>query len=188
MPSYDVRQTLSKSSYLRANDLHRNHRCPKERAIREPKSPEFWNIPGVKAIFLEKRLDAVRLASHDGMKVLYSVLGLICAIACFAGTTGSFAGTVVDGPESSSQWIYVQGRNHSMRKVDVSRAKIRYESGVPRQGHAPSGSNQLPAGTPVRVTAEQDAAGEWRATEVEILHDRQPNDEKKRLSPTTSQT
>ena len=113
----------------------------------------------------------------------------MCAIACFAGVTGSFAGTVVDGPESSTRWIYVQGRNHSMRKVDVSRAKIRYGSGVPRpEGHSPSHSDELPAGTQVRVTAEQDKAGEWRATEVEILHDRQPNDEKKRLSPTTSQT
>lgn len=123
------------------------------------------------------------------MKVLYSVFSLLCAIACFAGTMGSFAGTVVAGPESSSGWIYVQGRNHSMRKVDVSRAKIRYESGVPRsEGHAPSPSDKLPAGTQVRVTAEQDEAGEWRATVIEILHDSQQNNEKKRLSPTTSQT
>lgn len=123
------------------------------------------------------------------MKVLFSFVCLFWAVACFSGTAGSFAGTIVDGPESSASWVYVQGRNHSMRKVDVSRAKIRYESGVPlAERQTPTGPKKLSAGTQVRVTAEQDDAGEWHATEVEILRSSQRNGEKKPLSPTTSQT
>ena len=134
-----------------------------------------------------KRVEA-RGASYAGMKVWLPIVLFLAACPLFAGTAGSFAGTVVDGPDASAQWIYVQGNNHSVRRVDVSRAKVRYGSEVPKSERKIPIRTVLPAGTRVRVTAEQDEAGEWRANDVEILDGNVDPNEKKDASPTTSQT
>src|SRR5215471_7749517 len=58
------------------------------------------------------------------------ILG-ICAVAN-AGTPGSFRGTIVDGPHAAEKnWIYVQGRNGTARRVDISRARVVYDEDVP---------------------------------------------------------
>jgi hypothetical protein len=122
------------------------------------------------------------------MKVLLTtVLALLLSVAAFAGTPGEFRGTVVNGPEKSGEWVYVEGYNHSVRRVDVREARIHYDSDVPpseRQNPVPK---SLAVGTQVRVTAEQDDAGEWRATEVEILKG-STREEKKATPSTTSQS
>ena len=122
------------------------------------------------------------------MKVLLPLVVLLASIALFAGASGSFAGTVVQGPDQTSGWVYVEGHNHSVRRVNIGRAKIRYDSEVPKAERKDPVPKVLPPGTRVRVTAEQDEAGEWRANDVEILNSRGSDDEKKALDPTTSQT
>jgi hypothetical protein len=110
----------------------------------------------------------------------------IVALPAFAGSPGSFAGTVVRGPESPDTWLYIQGHNHRVRRVWVGEARFEYDSDVPAVERKKPVPTALPPGTKVRVMAEQDEAGEWRATEVQILA--APPDEKKSAAPTTSQS
>ena len=96
------------------------------------------------------------------------ILGM-CAAAS-AGTPGSFRGTIVDGPHSAEKnWIYVQGRNGTARRVDISRARVVYDEDVPTAGRLAKPEEGLVSGAEVRVTAEQGSDGEWRASRVEIL-------------------
>lgn len=121
------------------------------------------------------------------MKVLLWA-ALLLAVPLMASTAGEFRGTVVQGPEPSDTWLYVEGHDHGIRRVDVSRAKIRYGDDVPAAQRKDPVPRAIPAGVQVRVTAEQDAAGEWRASEVEILGLEGPKPQKNTLSPTTSQS
>ena len=100
------------------------------------------------------------------VRVVALVLGL--AIAATA-TPGSFRGTIVDKPSAAKGWIYVQGRNGTARRVEISRAKILYDEDVPAAERRPKPEEALTPGAEVRVTAEQDSDGEWHATQVEIL-------------------
>ena len=122
------------------------------------------------------------------MKVWLSIALLVATVQGFGGASGSFAGTVIDGPDQASGWVYVEGRNHSVRRVNISAAKVRYESDVPKAERKNPVPRALPAGTHVRVTAEQDESGEWRAEDVEILSGADGPDEKKDAPATTSQT
>ncbi len=103
-----------------------------------------------------------------GRALTVYALILVLAIACIA-TPGSFRGTIVDNPSAVKGWIYVQGRNGSARRVEISRAKILYGDDVPAAARRPKPEEALIPGTEVRVTAEQDNDGEWHATQVEIL-------------------
>jgi hypothetical protein len=88
------------------------------------------------------------------------------------GTEGIFQGLVVDPPENqppSPGWIYVQGGNHLLRKVEVTHAEIVFAEQVGSKEKHKCGPECLSAGQEVRITAEQDASGEWRARRVEIL-------------------
>lgn len=89
------------------------------------------------------------------------------AISAFAAT-GSFVGQVVNGPNSDAgkKWAYVQGPHGSVRRVDVSGAKIVYGTGVAKKDRT---ADSVPEGAQVRVTAFQDGEGEWKATRVEIV-------------------
>lgn len=122
------------------------------------------------------------------MKVLLCLMVMLLCVSSFAGVSGSFRGTVVAGPDSSENYIYVQGHNHSVRRVDVSRAEIRYDAEVPAAARKAPVPRVLAVGTQVRVTAEQDATGEWRASAVEILQDEGGRNEKKAAPPVTSQS
>jgi hypothetical protein len=123
------------------------------------------------------------------MKVLLPIVLLVVTLSLFAGTSGSFAGTVVDGPEASGDWLYVQGHNHSVRRVSIGHAKIRYDSDVPKSERSDPIPKTLPAGTRVRVTAQQDESGEWRANDIEILNGSSGDEDKKKdPAATTSQT
>jgi hypothetical protein len=88
------------------------------------------------------------------------------------GTEGIFQGTVVDPPSSqpaSPGWIFVQGGNHQLRRVEVTHAEIVFGEQVPPSQKRKCGPECLEAGQEVRITANQDASGEWRARRVEIL-------------------
>ncbi|HEY6250180.1 MAG TPA: hypothetical protein VI685_09470 [Candidatus Angelobacter sp.] len=85
---------------------------------------------------------------------------------------GTFQGRVIDPPSNQPLrygWIYVQGRNHMLRRVEVSHAHIIFGDNVPVSQRRKCNVECLTAGLEVRVTAEQDGAGEWRAKQVEIL-------------------
>ena len=88
------------------------------------------------------------------------------------GTEGVFQGVVVDPPPSqpaSPGWIFVEGSNHLLRKVEVTHAEIVFGERVPDREKRKCGPECLVAGQEVRVTANQDESGEWRARRVEIL-------------------
>lgn len=85
---------------------------------------------------------------------------------------GTFQGRVIDPPSSQPirhGWIYVQGRNHLLRRVEVSHADIVFGDNIPVSQRHKCTVECLTAGLEIRITAEQDNAGEWRAKRVEIL-------------------
>ena len=100
---------------------------------------------------------------------LLLLLGLSLAVF---GADGVFQGRIVDPPANqpvTSGWIYVQGRNHALRRVEVSHAAIVFANDVPDDQRRKCGMECLIPGQEIRVIAEQDSAGEWRAKRVEIL-------------------
>jgi hypothetical protein len=98
------------------------------------------------------------------------VIVLLLAIFAFA-TEGSFRGTLVTPPntEPTQGWLYVKGRNGLVRRVEVSNARVTY-SEEPSSAGQDTRADQLEEGTEVRVTAEQDSSGEWRASTVEVIN------------------
>ena len=106
-----------------------------------------------------------------GLAILSALL-LFANRPALAGTPGVFRGTVVPAPSqgpdpADAGWLYVEGRNHLVRRVALGRAVIVYGEEIPEKQRA--AHPQLIDGTEVRVTAEQDLHGEWHALRVEIL-------------------
>jgi len=116
----------------------------------------------------------VNPASHLAMRAhrITRVLLLAMLLTTFAAATpGIFEGIVYEAnePKVPSGWILVQGRNGMLRKVEISRAHIVYSDSVPRTDRVPEPSVALVHGTEIRVIAEPDSSGNWRATHIEIL-------------------
>jgi len=65
-----------------------------------------------------------------------------------------------------------------LRRVEVAHAEIVYGEEIPASERHKCNSDCLSTGQEVRITAHQDASGEWRARLVEIL----------RVTPHTSET
>ncbi len=88
-----------------------------------------------------------------------------------AAISGSFRGKIVEGAQSAADpnWIYVQGRNGMIRRVEISHAHVEYDQSIPAVSRRPKAQAALIAGAEVRVTAEQGSDGEWRATRIEVL-------------------
>ncbi|HEX4605780.1 MAG TPA: hypothetical protein VH724_17395 [Candidatus Angelobacter sp.] len=104
--------------------------------------------------------------------VLSLALGLLSGGSSAFAVDGTFRGKVVDTPASEtavSGWIYVQGRNHMLRRVEVAHAAIVFGEDIPVSQQRKCNSECLRAGQEVRITAHQDTSGEWRAKQVEIL-------------------
>jgi hypothetical protein len=95
---------------------------------------------------------------------------LLLAALAYA-TEGSFRGTLITPPdtEPTDGWLYVKGRNGLVRKVEVSNAHVSY-SEEPSSTGKQTAADKLEPGTEVRVTAEQDSTGQWRASEVEVIN------------------
>jgi len=99
--------------------------------------------------------------------------GLLVSAPPVFSADGTFRGRVIDPPVNTPTvhgWIFVQGRNHMLRRVEVSHAIVVFGDEIPASEHRKCNSECLSAGQEVRVTARQDSAGEWRAKRVEILH------------------
>ena len=103
--------------------------------------------------------------------VLCLLAGLL--VSCpMSAADGTFRGKIVNPPASEKAvagWIFVEGRNHMLRRVEVSHAQIVFGEDVPVSQHRHCTSECLSPGQEVRITAYQDTAGEWRAKRVEIL-------------------
>ena len=97
---------------------------------------------------------------------------LLSSPAAFA-VDGTFRGKIADPPASEPAvkgWIFVEGRNQMLRRVEVAHAEIVYGEEVPASSQRHNcNSDCLIKGQEVRITAHQDASGEWRAKRVEIL-------------------
>jgi hypothetical protein len=88
-----------------------------------------------------------------------------------AATPGTFRGRIVEAPAGKEHegWLYIQGRNKMLRRVALANAAVVYSDQVPSHQREKEPAHSLSPGTEVRVTAEQDADGEWRALRIEIL-------------------
>lgn len=95
---------------------------------------------------------------------------LLSAWPSFAAD-GTFQGKVIDTPareQSIPGWIFIQGRNHTLRRVEVAHATIFLgRHGDRRQRRC--NLDCLSIGQEILITAEQDPSGEWHAKRVEIL-------------------
>lgn len=105
------------------------------------------------------------------MRWAASLCSVLALSAVAFATLGIFRGKLVEPPPQQGRegWVFVQSPRGMLRQVEISRARITYADDVPAAGRSGSPRADLVPGVEVLVTAEQDAAGEWRATEVEIL-------------------
>ncbi len=95
----------------------------------------------------------------------------LCAVLLlsYLGVPGTFRGTVVRGPDHQRGWIYVAGRNESLRRVEVTKAVVTYDEGVPARLRGRAPREEIVEGAEIRVTGEPDAKGAWHASEIEIV-------------------
>lgn len=105
--------------------------------------------------------------------VVSLAFGLLLLSSAVFAVEGTFRGKIADPPANEPAvkgWIFVEGRNQMLRRVEVAHAEIVYGEEVPasRQRHN-CNSDCLIKGQEVRITAHQDESGEWRAKRVEIL-------------------
>ena len=82
---------------------------------------------------------------------------------------GSFRGVIVRGPDNAPGWIWVKGANGMLRKVGVEGARVVYDTAVPDGERERQPEMSIKSGVEIRVTANQDHDGEWRASKIEIL-------------------
>jgi hypothetical protein len=95
---------------------------------------------------------------------------LISSVILLAQTPGTFRGVVIHGPEITPGWMFLKSRNGLVRRVGISRAQVVYSEAIPAKERQRMPSLSIASGAEVRVTAEQDKDGEWRATKIEILN------------------
>jgi hypothetical protein len=116
-------------------------------------------------------LAGIPLCMRDGWAWSLLLMFLAISSSVFAAD-GMFQGTIVKPPDqkqAASGWIFVEGRNRVVRRVDVAHAVIVPPAGASSGEGGKCGPECLAVGQEVRVTAEQDASGEWHARRVEIL-------------------
>src|SRR5437868_14743815 len=106
------------------------------------------------------------------MRLVCAPLLLLAASSfIFAGTPGTFRGTLVEASDGSGSCgcIYVQGRNGLIRRVQTTGAQVVYAEEFPAAERKKQPATALVKGAEVRVEAEPDKDGEWRAQRIEIL-------------------
>ncbi len=94
---------------------------------------------------------------------------LVFAALLWGDTPGVFRGVVIHGPDITPGWMYLQSANGQVRRVGISRAQVVYAESVPARERQKMPAQSIISGADVRVTAQQDKNGEWRASKVEIL-------------------
>jgi hypothetical protein len=113
-----------------------------------------------------------------GIRVCMRVRWVLCLLSGLLvwglaeAVDGTFRGRIVNPPASEKAvpgWIFVQGKNQMLRRVEVAHAQIVFSEEVPVSQRRKCNSECLSPGQEVRITAYQDQVGEWRAKRVEIL-------------------
>jgi hypothetical protein len=105
--------------------------------------------------------------------ILVLIFALLLSSPQVSAVDGTFRGKVIDPPANlplAKGWIFVQGRNRMLRRVEVAHAVVVFGDDIPERQRHKCNAECLSAGQEVRVTARQDSAGEWRAKRVEILN------------------
>lgn len=73
-------------------------------------------------------------------------------------------------PKAKKGQIFVMSRNGKLRRVQVKGARVVYAPNVPQKLRKLEAAEALKHGAEVRVTADENGAGLWRARLVEILN------------------
>ena len=102
-------------------------------------------------------------------KLVLPLLATLVATLALADTPGIFRGVVIHGPDITPGWMYLKSANGQVRRVAIEKAQIVYADGIPTTERHKVPAESIATGAEVRVTAQQDKNGEWRATKVEIL-------------------
>src|SRR5215831_16985570 len=106
------------------------------------------------------------------MRFCAAVLALLLTLPAIASTPAHFRGKVIEFPNSKTSTagtIFVMGRNGAVRKVRVGSARVSYDQHIPTKFRYKQPSQSLKHGADVRVEAEDDGHGLWRARSIEIL-------------------
>jgi hypothetical protein len=106
-----------------------------------------------------------------GMRVsrLLPLLGWCWPLLAAAGTPAVFRGEVVRTADAGPHIIFVMGRNGSLRKVHTGGARISYDESVPVAMREHDAARALKHGAEVRVEADENGDGMWRARSIEIV-------------------
>ncbi len=106
------------------------------------------------------------------MRVLAASLVLLLVSPAFASTPASFRGKVIEFPNekrSAPDLIFVMARNGALRRVQVGKARVSYDEHIPARLRYRQHSQGLKHGAEVRVEAEENGHGLWRARTIEII-------------------
>ncbi len=111
--------------------------------------------------------------SHPNLTMLrrLALLIVVAVAPVWAAVPAMFRGRVVELADQPAKrgLIYVLGKNGSLRKVQVGSAKVEYADELPAKFRRQNPADSLVHGSEVRVEAEENGAGLWRATSIEIL-------------------
>jgi hypothetical protein len=96
---------------------------------------------------------------------------MLLAVPVLASTPASFRGKVIEFPTGNEArgMIFVMGRNGALRRVQVGSARVSYDQHIPLKLRHKQPNESLKHGAEVRVTAEENGHGLWRARSIEIL-------------------
>jgi hypothetical protein len=106
------------------------------------------------------------------MRFCAAALVLLLTLPALASTPAHFRGKVIEFPHdkgAASGTIFVMGRNGALRKVQVGSAHVSYDEHIPAKFRHKMASQSLKHGAEVRVEAEENGHGLWRARSIEIL-------------------
>jgi hypothetical protein len=106
------------------------------------------------------------------MRLCAAALVSLLTLPAFAATPASFRGKVIEFPTdkgSPSGLIFVMAKNGALRKVQVGRAHISYDQHIPTRFRHKQPNQSLKHGADIRVEAEENGHGLWRARNIEIL-------------------
>ncbi|MBV9074497.1 MAG: hypothetical protein JOZ10_12755 [Acidobacteria bacterium] len=102
-------------------------------------------------------------------RILGLAMCLMVVLPSFA-VRGMFEGRVVEGNKrEAGKYIYVAGKSGYLRRVNIQRCKVRFDSALPAKERTGSALDYLRDDAQVRITADQSDNGEWVAVDIVIL-------------------
>jgi hypothetical protein len=87
---------------------------------------------------------------------------------------GVFQGQIVTAKKPRQGWLYVLSKNGYLRQVEVKRAEVEYDDDFPARDRRTHPVDSLRPPAVIRVTANQDAEGQWHASHILIVASSQP--------------